>query len=159
MGIDLVGMIWVVSILLICTISVVARIPILSFFDKIKNKTITKKLKFEYATTEYTSLGDLHGNSKIGKYYDSPLEVDRCKLIFRSENNYKVKIRNIASKRRINRFYSLTNDFSVGYVNVTYLPLSKILIRIDVDVDSLNIKNKKKQLELEKTIRNINNQL
>lgn len=159
MDIDLVGMIWVISILLICTIPAVARIPILSFFDKIKKKTITKKLKFEYATTEYTSLGDLHGNSKIGKYYDSPLEVDRYKLIFRNENNHKVKIRNITSRRRINRLYSLEDDFSVGYVNVTYLALSRILIWIDVDIDSLNIKDKKKHMELEKTILNINNQL
>jgi hypothetical protein len=63
------------------------------------------------------------------------------------------------SATRYNRLTTFDYKFGEQYINITYLPLSRILIWIDVDIDSFDIKDKKKQLELEKTIRTINNQL
>lgn len=144
------------------------RLPILILVDSLSKKTKTvTSINIDYNTDEYSWFGDYWGDSKIGKHYPAPLAVSRQKLIFIKENGKKIKLRNISSAKRIGRIYQLykfpeldkdkgDTRYDLDKVELTYLPLSKILVHVDVDKTQLKGRSKKEVEEIQSIIRNIN---
>ena len=141
------------------SVSLTCYIPVLASIDKRFKKTKRANVKFEYADTEFTFLGDWWGHSNIGKQYDKPLYVDRYKLVFRKEDGKRLKLRSISSAKRVKRIYEIYDKFNIEIIEVTYLPLSKILVSIDVNTELTTKINTKLKDDFKKNLLNINNQI
>lgn len=103
-------------------------IHILSVIERKRYKAKEIKLKIECIELEYCFFTGIKGRSSISKLYPETMEVDRFKIICRDENNKKVALRSVMSRKKHWMILAYLETHQDEYLYITCGELTKIVL-------------------------------
>lgn len=103
-------------------------IPILSAIERKYCGCKESKLRIERVELEYCFFTGIKGRSCISKLYPETMGIDRFKIICRDENNKKVKLRSIMSKKKDGMILDYIEAHKEENLLLTYGKLTKIVL-------------------------------